>query len=74
MDNVIIGRGESVSPPLSSVNSSSLMLIGDVFGLRGRIGFRFTDASWSIFLIFGGGRDVFSRTSTLNQLLLGSLL
>ena len=25
-------------------------------------------------LIFGGGRAVFSRTSTLNQLLLGSLL
>ena len=50
------------------------MLIDDVVGLSGRIGFRCTDASWSIFLIFGEGRAVFSRTSTLNQLLLGSLL
>ena len=31
LDNVMIGRGESVSPPLFSVNSSSLILIGKVF-------------------------------------------
>ena len=48
--------------------------MGDVFGLSGRIGFRCTVASWSSFLILDGGRAVFSRTSTLNQLLFGSWL
>ena len=44
LDNVMSGCLESVSPPLYSVNSSSLIVIGDMFGLSGRIGFSSTDA------------------------------